>query len=350
MLEKFYIGTYTHKTSQGVYSVELNPEAGRLQNTQFVAAAGSPTYLAQSKDNILYAVDKETTDHETTGGLLVYDLNRTPAVKVQSTLDKGSSPAYVGVDNDRDLVFTANYHTGAVSVYQIAADGTLQLAHRVFDEGEVGPKPEQQDGPHPHYADLTPERRLVVCDLGLDLVYIYDVLNEGQLTEVSRLQMPAGFGPRHISFDPVKNVAYLVGELSSNVATLNYDQVAGVLSIRQITHTIPSDWPTHNGAAAIRLTRDGEFLYVSNRGHNSIAVFKTHRHGELELVQLISTEGDFPRDFNFNGDQTYLIAANQNTDNLTLYKRDPETGKLTMLQKDYEVPEGVSVLRSDADD
>lgn len=184
---------------------------------------------------------------------------------------------------------------------------------------------------------------MAVVDLGQDRVYIYDVTDNGKLTEVSRLDMEAGFGPRHIVFDADKQVAYLAGELSSKLAVLNYDADKGALSAKQTISTIPDDWTEHNGAAAIRMSKDGKFIYLSNRGHNSLAVFESDDDANVKLIQLISTEGDFPRDFNFNGDESLVICLNQNTNNATLYSRNADNGKLTIIQKDFTVPEGVCV-------
>ncbi|GAF35625.1 6-phosphogluconolactonase [Lentilactobacillus farraginis DSM 18382 = JCM 14108] len=126
---------------------------------------------------------------------------------------------------------------------------------------------------------------------------------------------------------------------------MDYDEQTGKLSLRSISSTIPEDWTTHNGAAAIRVSKDGRFVYVSNRGNNTIAVFSSDEKGDVRLVQRISTEGDFPRDFNFSDDESFVICVNQNSDNGTLYTRDAENGKLTMVQKDVQVPEPVCVLR-----
>ncbi|XIF20068.1 MAG: lactonase family protein [Acetilactobacillus jinshanensis] len=212
-----------------------------------------------------------------------------------------------------------------------------------MDKGHTGPRPEQQDGAHPHFADLTPDGRLVVVDLGQDRVYLYNLSDAGKLSLVSKFQFKPGFGPRHIVFDSKKGVAYVSAELSSNVAVLNYDAKAGKFTLKQIISTIPDTWTKHNGAAAIRMSKDGRYIYVSNRGYNSIAVFRSDASGKLKLIQQIPTAGDFPRDFNFNYDQSMVIALNQNTNNATLYERNPITGKLKLIQKDFTVPEGVCV-------
>ncbi|MCF6515723.1 beta-propeller fold lactonase family protein [Lactobacillus sp. S2-2] len=343
MIEKFLIGTYTKKTSQGVYQIELDTTTEKLQNSELVLEAGSPTYVAESKNKIVYAVDKDTSSEKTMGGILVADGKKEPFNKIQLDLEEGSAAAYVSVDEKRNLLYTANYHTADVIVYKIESDGKLTEVDRVHDDGKVGPKEEQQNGAHPHYADITYDGRLAVADLGLDKLYLYDLDESGKLTLVSEYTTHPGFGPRHINFVPSKGIAYLVGELSSEVEVLDYNEESGELTTKQIISTIPEDWNEHNGSAAIRISNDENYIYVSNRGNNSIAVFKADKDGKLTLIQRISTEGEFPRDFHFNSNEKYLIVANQNTDNVSLFSRNETSGKLSLLQKDFKVPEGTCV-------
>lgn len=263
---------------------------------------------------------------------------------LSKVLAAGAPPAYVGLDEKRHLLYSANYHTAKVDVFKINDDGTLTQTDSVLHQGATGPQPEQ-DSPHVHFADLTPDQRLVVCDLGMDLVVVYDVSADGKLTAVSRYKSEDGFGSRHIAFHPNGKYAYLLGELSSKLEVLKYNAADGTFSHVQTIKTIPDDWTAHNGAAAIRLSKDGKFIYTSNRGENTIAVFEVQPDFTVKHIQSISTEGDFPRDFNLSSDESFLLASNQNSDNLTLYKRDPETGKLTLLQKDVACPEPVCVQR-----
>ncbi|WP_429971116.1 lactonase family protein [Fructilactobacillus sp. Tb1] len=343
MIEKFLVGTYTKHQSEGVYQIELDTDKKQLQNAVLVAKAGSPTYVAESKAHKVYAIDKKTDGDKTIGGLLVFDGNNIPFKEIQDVTEEGSSPAYVTVDELHQNVYTANYHTGNVHVFNINADGTLTETDRIHDVGEVGPLPEQASGAHPHYADLTYDNRIAVCDLGLDKVYLYDLSDQGKLNIVSETTMAPGFGPRHIKFVEKTGKAYLVGELSSKLAVLDYNEETGELAVQQVVSTIPADWTEHNGAAAIRISADGRFVYVSNRGNNSLAVFEILADGNVQMIQLISIEGEFPRDFTFNSDEKFIVAVNQNTNNATLYERDADTGKLTMIQKDFAVPEGTCV-------
>lgn len=345
MIEKFLIGTYTINDSEGIFEIELDNDKKVLQNARLMAKIDSPTYLAESKKHIVYAVDRNMAQPELRGGVASFDFNQEPAVLLQEEIETGTSDAYVAVDEDRQLVYTANYHMGYVSVYAIQADGTLLLKDRVQSLGEVGPRPQQADGAHPHYANLTPDGRLIVCDLGTDRVHVYDISAEGQLSQVSELKTEPGFGPRHISFVNEKNIGYLVGELASQVSVVRYHPVDGHLEVLETLSTIPTDWTEHNGAAAIKISSDQRFVYITNRGHDSIAVFEIQADGSLALRQLIPSEGEFPRDFNFNADESLLLVANQNSNNMSLYERDAHSGQLTLIQKEFAVPEGTCVMR-----
>lgn len=158
------------------------------------------------------------------------------------------------------------------------------------------------------------------------------------------LQLDPGYGPRHLVFNPNKSVAYLLGELSSQVTVLDYNATTGNFTPVQTESLIPDNFTAHNGSAAIHISADGQFLYASNRGHNSIAVFTLTADGRrIDLIQRVSTEGDFPRDFNLDPSEKFILASNQNSDNLTLYKRDTESGFLTLLQQDIVSPEPTCV-------
>lgn len=339
-LEKILFGTYTHGASKGVYTASLDNTTGLLQDTKLVAEVGSPTYLQLSKAGYLYVINKATADR---GGFSVYDYrDGENAVLLQDVLTEGRSPAYLSIDEKRQLLYVTNYHKGTIESFKINEDGTVALLDR-FNSWGKGPRPEQ-DKARLHYTNLTPDHRLVSVDLGADKVYILDITDEGIFHLVSTYHAGTGFGPRHIRFSPDGKHAYLLGELSSLLSVMAYNQELGEFTLVQTTSTIPSDWTKHNGAAAIRMSKDGRFVYTTNRGHNSIAVWAINQAtGKVDLIQTISTEGDFPRDFNLNPSEEFLVAANQNTDNVSVYRRDAATGKLTLVQKDFVVPEAINV-------
>lgn len=340
MKENFLIGTYTKKDSKGIYAVTLDTDAGKLTDVRLAIPSQKPAYLQVGGNDRVYAI-KQVDDQ---GGVASYSLKDDNAKMLSKVLAAGAPPAYVGLDEKRHLLYSANYHTAKIDVFKINEDGTLTQTDSVTHQGATGPQPEQE-APHVHYADLTPDDRLVVCDLGMDLIVVYDVSADGKLTAASRYKCEDGFGTRHIAFHPNGKYAYVLGELSSKLEVLKYNANDASFTHVQTIKTIPNDWTAHNGAAAIRLSSDGKFIYTSNRGENTIAVFAVQPDFTVKHIQSISTEGDFPRDFNLSQDESFLLASNQNSDNLTLYKRDAETGKLTLLQKDVACPEPVCVMK-----
>lgn len=341
MSEDFLIGTYTQKDSKGMYAVTLDSSQEKLVNDRVVVESEKPAYLQVGPDHLVFAIRQEGDR----GGVAAYRIENGVATLVDKSLSAGSPPAYVGLDSNRHFLFTANYHTAVVNVYKINSDGTFVQTDSIKHEGAHGPEPEQADGPHPHFTDLTPDGRLAVCDLGMDLLVIYDVSDDGKLTAANQFKFEPGFGTRHLVFAPNGQYVYVLGELSSKLAVLKYNAADASLTHLQTIKTIPEDWHSHNGAAAIHMSADGKFVYTSNRGENTIAVFAVQPDHTVKHVQYISSEGDFPRDFELSSDEKFLVASNAKSDNLTLYRRNPSTGLLTMLQKDVVSPEPVCVKR-----
>lgn len=337
MLQTIFLGTYTRRESKGIYSITLDTEKGELKDLTLESEEKSPTYLARSQKKNTYTV----TEVDGAGGCGAYD---DKFQLLNTVTEEGAPLCYVAVDEIRQLVYGANYHKGEVNVYKILADGQIEAAAQVFHDEPVGSH-KNQDNPHVHYTDLTPDQRLAVCDLGTDRLYTYDVLEDAKLSEAAVYVAEDGTGPRHLVFHPNHQFAYLFGELDSTITVLRYNQTDGSFEQVQKVTTLPEDFTDFNGGAAIRISSDGRFVYASNRGHNSIAVYEILDMGAgLNLLQHISTEGDFPRDFDLDPTNQFLVCANQNSDNLTLYSRDEETGRLTMIQKDIYAPECVCVL------
>lgn len=336
MYREIYLGTYTRRESKGIYSITLDTTKEELVDLKLLTEENSPTYLAKSQAGNLYSVT--TVDGK--GGCSAYN---DKFEFLNAVTEEGAPLCYTAVDEARQLVYGANYHKGEVNVYKIDADGSISAADAVIHDEPTGSHA-NQNTPHVHYTDLTPDGRLAVCDLGTDRVYTYDVAENGKLSEAAVYVAEDQTGPRHLAFHPNGTIAYMFGELDSTVTVLAYDATDGTFTQLQKISTLPEDFAGENGGAAIRVSQDGNFVYASNRGHNSIVVYQTADNGEkLALVQHISTEGDHPRDFNLDPSDEYLVCANQNTDNLTLYRRDAETGQLTLIQKDVHAPEAVCV-------
>ena len=334
MSQSIYFGTYTKKESKGIYKAQFDSETGSLSDLELVAAEPNPTFIAFSEKGNLYSVGAQ----EGKGGIASFTADFQP---LNHVVEEGAPLCYVSVDDKRQLVYGANYHKGQVLVYKIEGDGQLSLIDQDTHEGK-GPH-ENQASPHVHFADLTPDQYLITCDLGTDSLHTYEVSDQGKLTLLHHYQTAPGAGPRHLVFHPHHKIADLINELNATIDVLFYDGM-GEFEHFQTVSTLPEDYDGQKWASAIKLSADGKFLYASNRAHNSIAVFEVIADGSLKLIEIVPTDGLNPRDFTLSPDQHYLITAHQDSPNATVFKRDPETGRLSSLSHDFYVPEAVCTV------
>lgn len=334
MSQSIYFGTYTKKESKGIYKAQFDPETGNLSDLELVAAEPNPTFIAFSEKGNLYSVGAQ----DGKGGIASFTADFQP---LNHVVEEGAPLCYVSVDDKRQLVYGANYHKGQVLVYKIEGDGQLSLIDQDTHEGKGTHK--NQASPHVHFADLTPDQYLITCDLGTDSLHTYEVSDQGKLTLLHHYQTAPGAGPRHLVFHPHHKIAYLINELNATIDVLFYDGM-GEFEHFQTVSTLPEDYDGQKWASAIKLSADGKFLYASNRAHNSIAVFEVIADGSLKLIEIVPTDGLNPRDFTLSPDQHYLIAAHQDSPNATVFKRDPETGRLSSLSHDFYVPEAVCTV------
>lgn len=340
---KLLIGGYTKKTATGIYELPLSATASgeemQIGPAKEVIKVGGPTYFVQD-DKLIFSINNAGDK----GGISSFELVNGKYEEKDSYLTAGSSPAYIGINRSQKLLYTANYHTAVLAVFSYNNQGQLTLLDTVTHKADtLGPCPEQADGAHPHFFDQTPQGNLVSCDLGNDRVDFYSFKNN-KLQHLAQYQNEPGFGSRHIVFSPDGSYFYVVGELSSKINVVKFDENNWTFENKATYSSIPETFTEHNGAAAIKISRDGKFIYVSNRGHDSITLFVVKENHMLQLRQRISTFGEFPRDFNWDKDEKYVVATNQNSDNATLYTRNKLNGCLTPIQKDIFVPEGTRVL------
>ena len=337
------IGGYTKSVSRGIYSLNLVEEnqTTHLAEAKNIIQVSGPTYFQITKD-LLFTIDKVSEEE---GGISSFKLENGKYKKIDSYVSPGSSPAYIGINRIKHLLYTANYHTGVIAVFSYTEEGKISLLDSVTHIAKtLGSRPEQVDGPHTHFFDETPAGNLVCCDLGNDTIDFYRLNQKNKLEHLASYKNEPGFGDRHIVFSKDGNYFYVAGELSSKINVVKFNEDSWKFEDIATYSTIPEDWTSHNGAAAIRISNDGKFVYVSNRGNDSIAVFAVNNDHTLSLVQRISTFGEFPRDFNWNDDETLVVAANQNSNNATLYTRNAKDGSLTPIQKEIAVPEGTRVI------
>jgi len=251
-------------------------------------------------------------------------------------------------------VFVANYNGGSIALLPIGAGGSLAAAAQVVQHKGTGPNAERQEGPHAHCIRPDPSNRFVLAaDLGADRVFVYRLDFAGSLlrhVEGGDAVMRAGAGPRHIAFHPTLPLVFVANELDSTVATLRFDAERGTLSPLSTRSTLPAGWTGTNYPADIHVAPSGRNVYVSNRGHNSLAVFSlADSTAALTLEQTVSSEGDWPRNFTLHPSGRWLLVANQRSDSIVVFERDPASGRLTRTLHRIAIPKPVCLkFRADA--
>lgn len=338
---KGFIGSYTRKKSKGIRTFSFNEEKFDIENFYEV---DDPTYLALNEDGtILYSSLRDNGDH----GVLSINLLTDIVDKV--LFEKENTPCHVSLFGD--YLLASNYHDGNLDLYQLEEKMVRKRLVSIKHEGN-GPHEKRQEGSHLHFALKNPHNEdILACDLGTDKVYIYtlskstlieDTLKEGTLEKKGELLLPPGSGPRHLTYLKKAKFLYVFSELSSEIFV--YDFRNGEYILKQVTKTLPEDFSGDNTGAAIRVTPDNRFLYVSNRGHNSLSAFRIKENHLLEKIQTVSSEGDHPRDFNITPDGEFLLVANMISNDLALFKINRDTGNLTLLKKEIKTPEPVSIV------
>lgn len=342
---KGFLGTYTKNYSKGIYNFSFNTSSGEICGINLAGEIGNPTYLTLSKDKkYLYSVMKT----ETHGGIAAFKIDESSMSLslLNYKLFPGASPCHLITNNDNSLLFSANYHTGEITCYPLNNDGSLEdPSSRIFHEG-TGANPLRQEKAHAHFVELTPkEEKLLVLDLGIDKMVVYDYSN-GILQEDKSLTVDfeGGSGPRHLVFHPNNNFVYVLSELTSEVFVLKYTSSNSSLKTIQKISALPNNFNGDSIASAIHISHDGNFLYTSNRGYDSIAVFKVHSDNfTLSLVEIVETSGVHPRDFSLDPTNNFVIIPHQISNNITVFSRDFITGKLKKLDKEYPFPSGVCI-------
>ena len=344
-----YVGTYTEAgRSDGICLVRMDTRSGKLTQVGSVNSGANPSFLAiHANGRVLYAVNElEQYKGKATGAVSGFSIARDSGAltRLGEQLSDGGAPCYVSVDRSGRVVLVANYMGGSVALFPIQADGSLAPASVVQHKGS-GPVADRQSEPHAHCILPDPTNRFALAaDLGADRVFVYRLDLDGKKlghVEGSDAVMRAGAGPRHIVFHPTLPLVYVSNELDSTVATLRFDADSGALTPFETKSTLPTGWSGTNYPADIHISPSGRALYVSNRGHDSIAVFSVAATGELTLHQHVSTEGDWPRNFSLDQSGRWLLVANQRSDSIIVFGRDEQTGKLTLTRERMTLPSPV---------
>lgn len=339
----FYVGTYTNGDSKGIYTYSLSPN-GKLGKVKLAAESESPSYLAFSKDRKYLLAANEIKNAEGVGTISSFKVQGDSLVFVSQRSSGGSHPCFVAI-NDKGYVVTANYSGGNTGLLKLDQNGALsELLDSQQHTGKGSHK--RQDGPHAHSVWFFPSQdKVIAADLGTNQLWFTTIdasSNTLQPLEPETLDLNPGDGPRHLAFHSNGKWIYVLNELSNTVTLIRYDEKKGYTKDASFS-MLPDDFQQENTGADIHISNDGKFLYASNRGHNSIVIYKVKEDGSLHVVGHESVKGEGPRNFSLSPDGSYVLVANQYTNSIISFKRDAATGLLNFVDK-IEAPSPVCIV------
>lgn len=341
-----YVGTYTTRETfvsgraEGIYAFRFDPATGALSPAHTSSAVVNPSYLAiHPSRRYLYSVNEVYSPEGATepgGGVSSFAIDQESGALtfLNRQASHGGAPCHLVVDQSGKFVLVANYSTGSIALLPIQDDGSLASASDVVQHAGSSVNPQRQQGPHAHSINLDRANRFaLVCDLGLDkiLTYRLDAATAKLVPhDTPWAEARAGAGPRHLDVHPNGRYAYVINELDSTIDAFAYDAAAGTLRCVQSLSTLPEDFSGRSHCADVHVHPNGRFVYGSNRGHNSIAVFAIDAaSGQLTAMGHTSTQGKTPRNFTLDPTGQFLLAANQDSDTIVTFRVDPERGTLT---------------------
>lgn len=328
----FYVGTYTNGNSQGIYKYSISSQ-GKLSKIGLVAQTQNPSFLAKSEDGkTLLAVGE--IDKNSNGLVKSYAIENDTLIYKSESNSGGAHPCFVAINKNYD-VLVANYTGGNVGLLKLNANQKLSELIYVQQHDGKGTTP-RQEAPHAHSAWFHPSKNEIISvDLGTNQLWLSEIATENEkvvLTTPNKIDMEVGAGPRHLSFHPNKEWMYVLNELNNTVSLLKKKN--GSYQIEQTITSLPIDFNEYSKAADIHISEDGKFLYASNRGHNSIIIFRVNvDNGNLEIVDFQSVLGKNPRNFSISPNNKFIVVANQDSNTLISFKRNNVNGKLEFIDK-----------------
>jgi 6-phosphogluconolactonase len=347
----FYVGTYTDHGSKGIYAYRFDSATGESTSLGLAAESTAPSFLAMAASGrFLYAVNELSQfNGQPTGAVSAFAIQPKTAklTLLNQVPSRGEGPAHIALDRSGKYALVSNYDRGSIAVFPLLQDGRLGEATAFVQHKGSSVNKERQEGPHAHAAEFSPDNRFViVADLGLDqlLVYRFDEARGTLGSDPQIVRAVPGAGPRHLVFDATGRHLYVINEMQSSVVAYAYDAANGALGELQIVSALPKGFPRTSEAAEIEMHSSGKFLFASNRGDDSIAVFAINpKDGTLTPVEIDSTGGKTPRNFVLDPTGAWLLAANQESDDIVVFRVDPGTGHLTRSGPELHVPSPVCV-------
>lgn len=332
-----FVGTYTENGSEGIYNYHFDASSGELIQKKVAAKIGNPSFVKISPDKkYLYAVEETDRYENSSGGVAAFRIDGDSLVKINANATVGAHPCHIGLSKDGRFLAASSYTGGSLTIFGLGDDGALLpnpqfIDHRILDTVKTS---------HVHSAQFTADG-LFVADLGLDAVKRYQwVGKEFVPAEQPSLDMASGAGPRHFAFGQDGKYLYVINELNSTLTTLERNEDGTYQEVESLS-TLDKDFTGESFCADIHLSQDGKFLYGSNRGENTIVIFKVDPStGKLSLAGRESVKGDWPRNFALDPSGDFLLVANQRSNNIVVFNRDKTNGTLQFLHE-YKLPSPV---------
>jgi 6-phosphogluconolactonase len=341
----FYVGTYTDSTSQGIYKYALHKD-GSLEYLRLAAIAENPSYLVKSPDEKFLLAVNEINNKDSVGAVESFLIKPDSLQLISRSSSGGADPCFISI-NKNGYVITANYTGGNLGLLKLLNNGKLSPLLNIEQHSGQGIN-DRQKGPHAHFASFLPEGRnnIISVDLGTNALWfstIDTLQNKLVFDNPKTLDMERGAGPRHLVFHPNGKWIYVLNELNNTVTMVAKDD-HGFLNKKFSISTLPNDFTQFSKAAEIQISMNGKFIYASNRGHDSIAIFSVDEStGALQNIAFESTHGSAPRHFTLSPDENFILVANQNSNNLVSFKRDAKTGLLKYISE-IKAPNPVCIL------
>ncbi len=348
-----YFGCYTNAKSgsKGIYVSKFAPATGELSDPVLAVETGSPSFLSIHPDGTkLYAVGEMATPGQKGGGVSAFSIHQPDGklTLINQVSSVGAGPCHVSTDKTGRMLMIANYGGGSVASYAIDEKGALSEAKSFIQHEGSSVNPKRQAGPHAHSFNVSPDNRFgFACDLGLDKVLIYRLdPSRGTLASHGHATVPAGGGPRHLAFHPSGRFVFVNNEMLMSATSFAYDADQGALTEIETVSTLPEVDRGNTGYSTAETVAhpNGRFVYVSNRTHDTLAVFSCDpATGRLKLIQNAPVEGRIPRNFNLDPTGRWMIIAHQDSNTAALFKVDAETGKLEFTGRKVSVGGAVCV-------
>jgi 6-phosphogluconolactonase len=348
-----YVGTYTDAGSRGIYRFELDPATGATTDPVLAGESENPSFLAlHPNGRFLYAVNEVSSfGAGRTGAVSAFAIDPAKGglTRLNQQPSAGADPCHLVVDKAGRNVLVANYSSGTVAVLPLGPDGRLQPPSAVRQHAGTGPDKARQEGPHAHAIVLdAAERFALAADLGADRIFVYRYGAAAGTLEPNEPKAAAvepGSGPRHVAWHPSGKYLYSINELRSTLTAFRYDAGRGALEPTQTVTTLPAGFSGENTTAEVAVSPDGRFLYASNRGHDSLAVFAIDAvAGTLAPAGRVPTGGRTPRHFAIDASGRWLLAANQDSGSITVFRLDAATGRPSPVGRPLAVSKPVCVL------